>query len=69
MARLIYTAISSVDGFVADTTASSTGPSPTRKCTPSSTTSSARGYHLDGRRLYEVLVLGGDQDRDQPQST
>ena len=42
MAKLIYSAIASLDGYIEDATATSTGPRPTRRCTPSSTTSSAR---------------------------
>lgn len=42
MAKLVYSAIASLDGHVADQTANSTRPSGTRRCIPPSTTSSAR---------------------------
>ena len=57
MARLVYSAITSLDGYVADRRATSPGPRPTRRCTRSSTTCCARsGTYLYGRRMYEVLV-------------
>jgi hypothetical protein len=37
MDKLIYTAITSLDGYVADADGSSTGASRTRRCTRSST--------------------------------
>jgi hypothetical protein len=34
MAKLTYSAITTLDGFVADDTATSTGPTSARRCTP-----------------------------------
>jgi dihydrofolate reductase len=69
MARLIYTAISSLDGFIADNDGKFDWAEPDEEVhTFINDLERSAGIHLYGRRLYEVLVAWetiGD-DRDQP---
>ena len=62
MARLIYTAISSLDGFVADNDGKFDWAEPDEEVHAFlNDLERAAGTHLYGRRLYEVLVgVGGD---------
>ena len=57
MARLIYTAISSLDGFVADDDGKFDWAEPDEEVhTFINDLERPAGIHLYGRRLYEVLV-------------
>ena len=68
MARLIYTAISSVDGFVADNDGKFDWAEPDEEVHAFlNDLERTAGTHLYGRRLYEVLVAWeAINDRDQP---
>ena len=69
MARLIYTAISSLDGFVADTDGNFDWAKPDEEVhTFVNDLERPAGTHLYGRRLYDVLVVWEtiDDNRDQP---
>ncbi len=55
MAKLIYSALTSLDGYVADERATSTGPSRTRRCTLVNDLERPIGTYLYGRRMYEVM--------------
>ena len=57
MAKLIYSALTSLDGYVADDDGSSTGPMPDEEV-HAFVNDLARpvGTHLLGRRMYEVMV-------------
>jgi dihydrofolate reductase len=69
MARLLYTAISSLDGFVADTGGQFNWAEPDEEVhTFLNDIERSAGTHLYGRRLYEVLVAWEtiDADGDQP---
>lgn len=58
MAKLTYSAITSLDGYVETRRATSTGVGPTMSCLRSSTTSSGPiGTYLYGRRMYETMVF------------
>ena len=58
MAHLIYSAISSLDGYIEDTEANFIGQCQMRKCTGSSTTSNVRPTLIsDGRRMYETMMV------------
>ena len=68
MARLIYTAICSLDGFVADNDGKFDWAEPDAEVhTFINDLERPAGTHLYGRRLYEVLVAWEtiDEDRDQ----
>ena len=68
MARLIYTAICSLDGFVADNDGKFDWAEPDAEVhTFINDLERSAGTHLYGRRLYEVLVAWEtiDEDRDQ----
>jgi dihydrofolate reductase len=69
MAKLSYTAISSLDGFVADDDGKFDWAKPDAEVHAFvNDLERPAGTHLYGRRLYEVLVVWEtiDQDRDQP---
>ena len=69
MAKLIYSMITSLDGYAEAARATSDWAAPTRRCTPSSTTSSAPvGTYLYGRRMYETMVYWetAHTEPDQP---
>ena len=69
MAKLTYTAISSLDGFVADKDGKFDWAEPDEEVhTFINDLERPAGTHLYGRRLYEVLTAWEtiDQDRDQP---
>ena len=69
MAKLTYTAISSLDGFVADTHGKFDWAEPDAEVHAFvNALERPAGTHLYGRRLYEVLVAWEtiDTDRDQP---
>jgi dihydrofolate reductase len=69
MAKLTYTAISSLDGFVADTDGKFDWAEPDAEVHAFvNDLERPAGTHLYGRRLYEVLVAWEtiDKDRDQP---
>jgi dihydrofolate reductase len=69
MAKLTYTAISSLDGFVADADGKFDWAEPDAEVHAFvNDLERPAGTHLYGRRLYEVLVAWEtiDKDRDQP---
>ena len=68
MAKLVYSAITSLDGYTADTEATSTGPLRIPKSSASSTTSSGLSAPtFYGRRMYESMIywenFGSAEDR------
>ena len=56
MAKLIYSAITSLDGYVADEDGNFDWAAPDEEVHASSTTSAAGRHPLLGRRMYEVMV-------------
>src|SRR5262245_18615915 len=69
MAKLSYTAISSLDGFVADTNGKFDWAAPDEEVHAFVNDVERRaGTHLYGRRLYEVLAVWEtiDPDADRP---
>jgi len=53
VAKLVYSVIASLDGYVADEHDNFEWAAPTTRCTRSSTTSSGRSALLYGRRMYD----------------